>query len=151
MPGTSITNIQNDLEKKECEDIGKEKKHKFINLFGKIFSRLEVLEYSHTDNYGQRIWKCICNCGNLTYVSTNKLNNHHTQSCGCLHKEKLRLSVLKHGLSRTLGYRVWIAMMQRCYDKKHPNYKNYGSRGYQFVKNGINLKTFARYGSTKSG
>lgn len=32
--------------------------------------------------------KCICDCGNITYVQTNKLISGNTKSCGCLQKIK---------------------------------------------------------------
>jgi len=34
-----------------------------------------------------------------------------------------------HGLSKTLEYNTWQGMMQRCYNKHSPKYKNYGGRG----------------------
>lgn len=33
-------------------------------------------------------WYCICKCGNELDVDTRNLNSGHTQSCGCLQKEK---------------------------------------------------------------
>ena len=27
------------------------------------------------------------------------------------------------------AYQIWCAMKQRCFDRKHPSYKNYGARG----------------------
>jgi hypothetical protein len=29
-------------------------------------------------------WKCICECGNYSYVSTRRLRTGQTKSCGCL-------------------------------------------------------------------
>ena len=47
------------------------------------YGLLTVLEYSHTNNQ-KRFWKCQCDCGNITYVSTSDLITGHTSSCGCL-------------------------------------------------------------------
>ncbi len=58
-----------------------------MNLVGKHFGRLEVLEKAYTKNRAV-YWKCRCECGNITYVSTAKLNSGHTRSCGCLHSPK---------------------------------------------------------------
>lgn len=33
-------------------------------------------------------WKCLCDCGNECIVRTEQLTGNHTQSCGCLQKEK---------------------------------------------------------------
>lgn len=35
----------------------------------------------------------------------------------------------KHGYTGTPEHRVWIAMMQRCYNPNHPKYPSYGGRG----------------------
>ena len=37
----------------------------------------------------------------------------------------------EHGLSKQPLYRLWNAMMQRCYNPKHNAYKNYGGRGIE--------------------
>ena len=55
------------------------------NLIGKRFGLLTVLERVESKN-NQRYWKCLCDCGNITYVKTNDLNTNHTQSCGCKHE-----------------------------------------------------------------
>lgn len=34
-----------------------------------------------------------------------------------------------HGLSQTPIYRVWQAMMTRCYRFNHPTYQDYGAKG----------------------
>lgn len=36
---------------------------------------------------------------------------------------------LTHGLSRSILYRKWVSMLQRCSNKNHPNYKRYGGAG----------------------
>lgn len=36
-----------------------------------------------------------------------------------------------HGMTNTRMYRIWDAMKQRCYNKNHPVYKDYGGRGIQ--------------------
>lgn len=73
------------IKKQAAQEVGHKNR---ANLVGKIFGKLTVLEYSHSENY-QSIWKCKCECGNIIYVSTNKLNNGHTKSCGCLVKHNL--------------------------------------------------------------
>jgi len=58
------------------------------NLIGKIFGKLTVSKYSHTNKDNRAIWKCICECGNTITVSTNSLSRKQTMSCGCLRSEK---------------------------------------------------------------
>lgn len=64
------------------------------NLVGKVFGRLTVLEQA--DDYitpnGIHVarWLCECSCleHNKIKVVGNKLKNYHTQSCGCLQKDR---------------------------------------------------------------
>mgnify|MGYP000251181578 CR=1 FL=1 len=102
-------------------------KNRFV---GKRFGRLVVL--SHT-NYGRNtscgniIWKCRCDCGNITYVSTNNLISKYskTLSCGCLRRE----NSTKHNLSETKIYKTLVAIKGRCKNKNNKNYFRYGGRG----------------------
>lgn len=51
------------------------------NIINKKFNRLLVLEQNKDD---KSKFKCLCDCGIITYVSSYKLRNDHTKSCGCL-------------------------------------------------------------------
>ena len=46
-------------------------------------------------------------------------------------KEEYRKRVFKHGatINKKSEYYIWVAMRQRCYNKKNKSYKNYGGRG----------------------
>lgn len=57
------------------------------SLVGKTFKRLTVIHKTDNRDHGSIIWKCKCVCGNFKDVSTEKLKNATTQSCGCLGKE----------------------------------------------------------------
>ena len=52
------------------------------DLTGQRFGRLVVLEYA--GQTGKRsMWKCRCDCGNITVVRTSSLKSGNTKSCGC--------------------------------------------------------------------
>ena len=54
---------------------------------GQKYNMLTVIEYAYSKN-NRKYWKCQCDCGNTTIISTNKLGI--TKSCGCLlHKSKV--------------------------------------------------------------
>lgn len=61
--------------------------HTFIDLTGQRFSRLVVLESTDKRSGNSIIWKCLCDCGNVTYVSSHNLRRKDARSCGCLQKE----------------------------------------------------------------
>lgn len=42
-----------------------------------------------------KVWKCQCDCGNITYVSIGNLKSGSTTSCGC-YREELKQSHFKN-------------------------------------------------------
>lgn len=56
-------------------------------MIDKRFGKLTVVQFSHKNSNSQNVWKCRCDCGNFTYVTSSNLNNGSTQSCGCGRKK----------------------------------------------------------------
>lgn len=55
---------------------------KFIDLQGKQFGELKVLDYILYKGRGNEqrwLWKCQCSCGEFSYVRTNKLTKENPQ------------------------------------------------------------------------
>lgn len=65
---------------------------KFRNkLEGKKFNKLLVLEFTNIKNSsGSFYYKCLCDCGNITYATNNQLTTGRKKSCGCLKQEFLK-------------------------------------------------------------
>lgn len=61
---------------------------KLIDLTGKKFGRLTVIERRGSDKYGKVLWLCKCDCGNETVVRGNSLKRGLTTSCGCYKSDK---------------------------------------------------------------
>ena len=58
------------------------KNNKIINLIGKIFGSLTVIEFAYVKN-GSAHWICKCACGNITKPKAgNDLNRRGLKSCG---------------------------------------------------------------------
>lgn len=55
---------------------------KFIDLTGKRFGKLTVLERVENTNPQIR-WKCKCDCGTEKTIQGGHLRSGHTSSCGC--------------------------------------------------------------------
>lgn len=78
---------------KSCGCLRRDAGHqKLIDLSGKRFGRLTVIEFSHSRKIGVSTgticyWKCICDCGNVSSVAAESLTSGHTKSCGCLNRE----------------------------------------------------------------
>jgi len=55
----------------------------YIDLTGQRFGSLVVLEDVSRNNSGGVRWKCQCDCGNITIVSSGNLRDGTTFGCGC--------------------------------------------------------------------
>jgi hypothetical protein len=100
------------------------------DLAGKKFSRLFVV--CRAENKGKHVsWKCLCDCGSETVVSSTHLSSGHSKSCGCfsIEEKSKRKTNLVHGMEGTTEYRSWRAMKDRCYRKNNKKYHLYGGRG----------------------
>lgn len=61
-----------------------------MEVIGQKFGKLVVLEKSEKlSSDGAILYKCRCECGNITYVPIRHVKSGHTKSCGCIRKEKL--------------------------------------------------------------
>jgi hypothetical protein len=78
---------------------------KVLNLLGKRFGRLTVLEPAGLNNYKipHRMWKCRCDCGTEVIKSEPRLYSGCTKSCGCLNREHMR-----NGISRETRLKLLI-------------------------------------------
>lgn len=100
------------------------------NILGKKFGRLTVFERAKSDRNRNALWNCICECGNVCTVSTERLRSGTTRSCGCLRKETntRRLTKWKTDEEQDL-VDCLSGMMQRCYNPNNSAYEDYGARG----------------------
>lgn len=62
---------------------------KKVDLIGKKFGKLLVIELAGGSRSGSKLWRCKCDCGNFKEVTTRHLNrnpdnNTVVRSCGCL-------------------------------------------------------------------
>lgn len=58
---------------------------RFIDLTGQRFAKLTALErvFGHKDTR----WRCLCDCGRETVVSSHSLRTRKIMSCGCAQRE----------------------------------------------------------------
>ena len=85
--GENVIVLNNNLKRgntTSCGCLHKEraKESNLKDITGKRFGLLEAIEYVETKNRNV-YWRCNCDCGNTTTVSTCSLNSGRTKSCGC--------------------------------------------------------------------
>lgn len=54
---------------------------KRIDLTGQVFGKLRVIQPVEGGK-----WECLCECGNVVYVTGSSLNSGDRVSCGCARK-----------------------------------------------------------------
>lgn len=98
---------------------------------GSVFGRLTVIEETRKARKtgSVRAYVCECSCGASLTVAVYDLKNEHTQSCGCLHRERTSEAKRIHGASHTSLYYTWQGMIERCYNPKNKSFDGYGARG----------------------
>lgn len=104
---------------------------KRIEMEGKKFNRLQVIERVDNDKYGRPMYKCTCDCGNTVNVLGKSLRSGNTKSCGCLRVEKTKQ--IKHFVNKKTNpklYNIWFGMKRRCSEKTDDMHrKSYFKRG----------------------
>jgi hypothetical protein len=98
-----------------------------VDIAGERFGSLVAVEPTYVG--GRRVWKCVCDCGDISFVDVGKLRIGNTKSCGCRKRSVLGESTTVHGGHGTRTYRIWKAMRVRCRNPNFKQYKDYGGRG----------------------
>lgn len=105
---------------------------KRINLTGKKFGRLRIIQYTKTKDQVRGFWECVCDCGNTAFRKAVNLLNGSSRSCGCLQKEAITKTGHKnatHRLAKTPEWNSWRSMIARCENPNATGYARYGGRG----------------------
>lgn len=103
-----------------------------VDMIGKRFGRLVVIEQTDYVQPGRPRWLCRCDCGNEVAVGGLQLRHGDTKSCGCAKKERalaLANDHITHGQSKSRLYRIWFNMKCRCHKVSAPDFPRYGGRG----------------------
>lgn len=107
---------------------------KIIDLCGKKFNKLLVIEFVCRKNK-HSYFKCKCDCGNESTVTSNNLRRNHTTSCGCdSSRNNIGQRSITHGLRKHPIYISWCAMINRCYWAGHNRSTHYMGKGIVICK-----------------
>ena len=88
---------------------------------GMQFDMLTIIEELEKNNK-KRVFRCLCKCGKEVIRSLSNLRRRDVNGCSSC-------SSTKHGMHNTKEYHAWESIIQRCTNKLHPSYDNYGGRG----------------------
>lgn len=116
---------------------------------GERYGRWTVVE---VPNYRDVLVRCDCGTERRVRAADIRRDDERaSRSCGCLKEEQTRSRVAgpggpfyRHGLARHPIYRVWHAMMTRCYNSTSSDFARYGGRGIVVHEPWHDLATFIR-------
>ncbi len=60
------------------------------DLTGQRFGKLVAISPTKQRKYDGVVWRCLCDCDNVVYVSSHQLLSGYTKSCGCLSHPPLK-------------------------------------------------------------
>lgn len=120
-----------------------------IDMTGKKYGMLTVIDKDHQDGRGEWYWKCKCECGNEKVVSGYKLRSGNTSSCGCLQSAWRKHGPRHtHGMTNTRIYSIWSNMKARCNNPKCYEYHAYGGKGIRVCNEWLRFEEFYAWAST---
>lgn len=115
-----------------------------LDLKGKTFGYLTVIEYAYTRN--NSYWRCKCVCGNeITRNAQYLKNTRYFQNCGCVSSKLNKERATIHGDHKTRLYGIWASMKKRCLSKNNCNYPRYGGRGIKVCDEWLDYLTFKKW------
>lgn len=116
----------------------------FIDLTGKRFHHLEILERDKTGTKNTRVvmWLCKCDCGKVVSVRSENIRSGHSKSCGCLKVKRGSETNHIHGMSRTKIHGVWCRIISRCESSTDHAFQHYGGRGIKVCDSWHDFRNF---------
>lgn len=118
---------------------------KKIDLTGKRFGRLTVIEDVGRDKWGSVTWRCLCDCGKQSIVPSGSLMRKTTTSCGCFHKESTSMNRSNKLLGMTFGY-LRVVSREGSNSRRKSLWRCKCVCGNEVIKVGVDLVS----GNTKS-
>ena len=106
------------------------------NIIGQKFGMLTAIEELESEKGARdkaRYFLFKCDCGNVKKIRGDSVWRGQITNCGCITREvfsqKAKERFYKHGQSSSRLYFIWRGMKNRCLNKNHVCYNDYGGRG----------------------
>lgn len=102
-----------------------------LELAGRRFGRWRVIGFAGIRN-GHSYWECLCECGRAFDVQGSSLTGGNSDFCivcsaaGRNHQT--------HGMRHSAEYRIWLAMKNRCFNRRSQDWRYYGGRGIRVCR-----------------
>lgn len=112
-----------------------------LDLSGQRFGKIIILE---RDENKSHYWMAKCDCGREYSIAGGDLTRKNRKINSC-HKCMFRAHNKSHAKTKTIEYRTWNSMIQRCTKPSHSSYKYYGARGVTVYPEWIGAGGFEKF------
>jgi hypothetical protein len=99
------------------------------NRFGRLIAQHVTRTVQTDKSHYRTYWLCVCDCGNEKEIVQDSLVWGCSTSCGCLRRERVIKSKLKHGKCNSPTWKIWAGIKKRCLQESSEVYRKYGARG----------------------
>ena len=100
-----------------------------LDISGCEYGFVTVLGRVKSTGHNNSVWQCRCRCGTVRTFYKQQLTKYPNVNCGCQTARLLSERHRKHGKSKSLVYKAWAAMKDRCFNPANTHYYAYGGRG----------------------
>lgn len=118
-------------------------------MIGKKFGKLTVISLIDKRKHGQKVYDCVCDCGNKSIVLGANLRKGNSTSCGCLRKKTCSIRMfelnLRHGETETKLWKTWKGVVERTTCPTSTHYPRYGGKGIGIHPDWLVYENFAAY------
>lgn len=115
------------------------------DLTNQRFGRQIAIKCVGVNKWRNAMWLCLCDCGKEHIVSSGKLVQGKSMSCGCLANDLHIQQFQKHGITtggKPRTFIIWCGMKARCYNEKAISFKAYGGRGVKMCAEWLTFENF---------
>ena len=114
-----------------------------LDYIGKRYGRLVVIGEAGKGKYGEKLFRCLCDCGKEANSNAYNLQHGRIVSCGCKSEERRRAigeERRTHGCSNTRLYEKWLEMKERCKRDKY-----YKAAGITVCEDWLDFSVFMKW------
>lgn len=95
------------------------RKKSYLDITNKKFNRLTAIEYLGKPKL-HHMWKCRCDCGNITKVAQSAIMYSKIKSCGCIQKGRKAPNIMDNGVAAS---HALISAYKAGAKRRHIEYK----------------------------
>lgn len=108
----------------------------FKDETGNRYGNLTVLRRDSNGPHKKAYWICRCDCGAVKSIWWAELRKGSYKSCSHA------CPTHSHGMAGTAEHNCWASMLDRCRNKNHPQYHDWGGRGIKVCDRWKSFRNF---------